>query len=124
MKPSGNKQGENHIGRRLFAKADVLLVIAILLAGAVLFYHQRVGRAEPVYAVVSSSGNYQIRVNLGHDREFPLPWNENVVLVVKNGSIAFLSSDCPDQICVKTGFIGSPGTRAVCLPNRVAVFVP
>ena len=110
--------------RRLFAKCDVILILAILLAGAILFYVQGNGREEPSYALISSSGHEDIRVNLGLDKKFPLPWNENVIFIVENGRVAFLASDCPDQICVNTGFIGHSGRRAVCLPNRVAVFIP
>ncbi|MFR5073321.1 MAG: NusG domain II-containing protein [Bianqueaceae bacterium] len=33
----------------------------------------------------------------------------------------FLSSDCPDQVCVRTGFISLAGQTAVCLPHRLVV---
>ena len=111
-------------GRRLIAKGEVFLITAILLAGAVLFCVQGIGGEEPRYAIISSAGQEDIRVDLGTDKKLPLPWNENVIIIVENGQVAFLSSDCPDQICVNTGFIGHSGRRAVCLPNRVAVFVP
>jgi hypothetical protein len=43
------------------------------------------------------------------------------ILVVRERKIRFTWSDCPDQVCVHTGWIGWSGQAAVCLPNRVMV---
>ena len=36
-------------------------------------------------------------------------------------SVRFSASDCPDQVCVRTGTLTRAGQTAVCLPNRVVV---
>ena len=46
---------------------------------------------------------------------------KTAVEMIKNGEIAFISSDCPDKVCVKTGWIGHNGEMAVCLPNRLSI---
>jgi hypothetical protein len=33
----------------------------------------------------------------------------------------FHASDCPDQVCVRTGKLRHAGQAAVCLPNRVVL---
>ncbi|NLX64175.1 MAG: NusG domain II-containing protein [Clostridiaceae bacterium] len=40
---------------------------------------------------------------------------------VNNGKIRFLSAECPDKVCVNTGWIDKPGQMAVCLPAGVII---
>lgn len=40
-----------------------------------------------------------------------------------NGKIRFVHADCPDQVCVNTGWIDRPGQIAVCLPAGVIIKV-
>ena len=40
-----------------------------------------------------------------------------------NGKIRFSHTDCPDQVCVNTGWIDRPGQIAVCLPAGVIIKV-
>ena len=63
----------------------------------------------------------QSRIDLTKDGDIRVPGRENVVLRVKKRSVAFIISDCPDKVCIKTGYISQPGQAAVCLPNRTAV---
>ncbi|MEA5010941.1 MAG: NusG domain II-containing protein [Angelakisella sp.] len=46
-----------------------------------------------------------------------------VSLEVKSGAVRFLESDCPDKICVNTGFLREDGDLASCLPNKVIVTI-
>lgn len=39
----------------------------------------------------------------------------------ENGKIAITEANCPDQLCVKRGFITSSLLPTVCLPNGVVV---
>ena len=58
------------------------------------------------------------------DRIFSLDEVPQVQLEIKEGRIRFLSSDCPDQTCVRSGFISRPGEYAVCLPHRLMIRIP
>lgn len=42
-------------------------------------------------------------------------------IVAEKNRICFLESDCPDKICVKTGWLSQPGEIAVCLPNKIII---
>lgn len=48
-------------------------------------------------------------------------YGKEVQLEVKNHRIAFISSDCPDKVCIHNGWLSREGEQAVCLPNRVSV---
>ena len=59
----------------------------------------------------------------GEGREYRVEKDGRLLslLSVRDGKIRFTWSDCPDQVCVHTGWIGWSGQAAVCLPNRVMV---
>ncbi len=40
-----------------------------------------------------------------------------------NGKIRVMESDCPQQICVKQGWIKSPNDMIVCVPNRTIIYL-
>lgn len=48
-------------------------------------------------------------------------YGHDVTLTIQDHRIAVSHSDCPDQICVKAGWLSKDGDRAVCMPNRVTV---
>ncbi|VBB07857.1 Hypothetical protein LUCI_3122 [Lucifera butyrica] len=43
------------------------------------------------------------------------------VIEVRGDRIRIREADCPDQICVRTGWASLVSQQIVCLPNRVAV---
>lgn len=45
------------------------------------------------------------------------------VILVEDGRLGFVKSDCPNQYCVHTGMISESGQTAVCLPNRVMIHI-
>jgi hypothetical protein len=108
-------------GRPLARRADAIAILAIaLLALAVwMFQSREAGDCFEIY----KDGVFALRVEPGPDREFSLPGYEHVVFSLKDGALAFLSSDCPDQICVKSGYLSRAGQTAACLPNRFTIRV-
>ena len=42
----------------------------------------------------------------------------NMVFEIKNHSIGVKESDCPDKICMRSGFMKESGSSAVCIPNK------
>jgi hypothetical protein len=56
-------------------------------------------------------------------REIILPGKYHEIVEVEPGRIRFKQADCPDKICVKTGWLENPGDTAVCLPNRAVIAI-
>lgn len=110
---------------KFFKKAD-LIVIAVLLAASAagfaayrFFYVKASPKAEIYY---DSSLVQTVDLGAGADKRFSIPQNKNVVFhVTSDGKIRFEESDCPDKICIRTGWIGTVGESAACLPNRIIV---
>ena len=42
-------------------------------------------------------------------------------VTVRPGSIGITDADCPDRVCVHTGFISSGTIPVVCLPHRLII---
>ena len=43
------------------------------------------------------------------------------IILVEKGRIRFEEADCPDKVCVKTGWLSEKGKAAVCLPNKTII---
>lgn len=106
--------------RALFSQRDLPLVgLLLVLAGGVFFLCQA-SESAGVYAEIRA-GDVRTLLPLGEARTYPVPGQPDVVIAVRGGTAAFEHSDCPDQICVKTGALSLPGQSAACLPNRVTL---
>ena len=111
--------------RRLFNRKDVLIIAAVLLLSVPLLIIRQVRTSEndDVWAKLNFQNQPPMIIDLSEDREFVIESLSNVRFKVQDGRIAFIASDCPDQICVRRGFLHRPGQRAACLPNRVSILI-
>ena len=109
---------------RLIKKQDVLLIAVLLAAAARLAVWFQFRPAGLLVAVVEQDGAVVRRIDLdrqARDEEIDLGGPYHVKLLAEPGAISFLSSDCRDKTCVRTGKLTKPGQTAVCLPARISV---
>lgn len=110
------------MNRKLINKKDFIIIILILLLAFTVYFiankfiYKTSATAEIIY-----DGKVIQTVDLNKDCVFSPQGFQNIKFQIKNGSIAFIESDCPDKICVNTGFINSTGQNAVCLPNKMVL---
>ncbi len=106
-----------------FLKLRDIIIIAIVAAIAVMFYlffPQQEGNT----ATVQYNGDTVTTVNLDSYRgSVDIPQQPQVDIEVTEEGIKFVHSDCPDKVCVNTGFISNSGQVAACLPNRIVISV-
>lgn len=95
-------------------------------AGA-LFARTLFKKNQGATAVVSVGGRDVLTVDLAEDAdpyEIDLsPYGVGVILEVREHTIRFQRSDCPDQICVHTGRLSGDTDIAICMPNQTAVMM-
>jgi hypothetical protein len=53
-------------------------------------------------------------------QQYPMD-DGDVIIEAEQGRIRFLESDCPNQICVYTGWIDKANQVSACLPNKILV---
>lgn len=108
--------------KRLITKRDALIIAVILAAGlltAVLFgTHSKSGSK----AVISVDGKTVETITLSSiSGTYEIDEAKGAVIEMKDGEICVNSSDCPDKICVNTGYISKKGERIVCLPKKLII---
>ncbi len=65
-----------------------------------------------------------IRLRPGYHEELRLGGQERYNLIVAdNGRVRIAEADCPDQVCVRTGWVSLAPQQIVCLPYRVVIKV-
>ena len=110
--------------RKWFRPADLILLAAAAAVCLVLLLWQHSAGNADYTAVIEQDGQELRRISLSaltQEERIDLGGDCHVVLLAEPGAISFLSSDCPDQICVRTGKLTKPGQAAVCLPTRISV---
>lgn len=101
--------------------------IAALLAAAVLWMVRPQPRGPHLVATVAVENREVMTVDLetAEDQEFSILDETGLPITfqVREHAIRFLESDCPDKICIHTGFLKNDLDVASCLPNRTTLFV-
>ena len=110
------------IKRKLINKRDILLFV-LLICVAVLTWFIRSDSHGQAQAQININGQTVMIIDLSTDRRIVIESLPSVYFEVRDGAAAFIKSDCPDQICVQSGFLQRPGQIAACLPNRVSLTI-
>lgn len=111
---------QNHFQRKLFRPTDLLWAALIAAAALLLLLLFSPSSAKPTASIYLEDrllGTY----SLEEDRVFSLEECPGITFEIRDGAIRFASSDCPDQTCVRTGFLSRSSQYAVCLPHRVSI---
>lgn len=112
---------------RIVRAADLLpaagaVVLALCLTFGRTWWTSAGGQAT--HAVVTVAGSTWRTVDLSQDASYPLQASGgHMVVEVAGGAVRVRASDCPDQVCVLTGWISTPGDMVVCVPYRVVIQV-
>ena len=98
--------------------------IALLMLG--IFFIMEHLQGPQAYALISVDGNNvrEIELQSAPDQQISLSeYGAEVVLEISDHRMRFLSSDCPDHLCIGFGWLDHQPQSAVCMPNRVAVTI-
>ena len=111
--------------RKLFKdkkrKIDIILIGALLLVSAVLYFVFSSGTAGGE-AVVRVKDEVVERPKLSDSGTYPLNGGTNV-LVIEDGYAYIVEAHCPDKYCMRQGKIHYTGQCLTCLPNKLTVTI-
>ncbi len=104
-------------------KRDVVSII-ILLSGFLMLFILFQLNSPGAVAHVEYNGNRIMELSLsGEQSEIAMPHNENIIISYGSDGVCFISSDCPDKVCIAAGYLSLNGEVAACLPNNTVVSV-
>lgn len=102
----------------------VVLGVMLLASAAFLL---RPGSAERLTATIQVDGKVvrELRLDTAADEVFSIEEQTGLPIEfeVRDHAIRFLHSDCPDKICINSGFLRRDMDIASCLPNRAVLSV-
>ncbi|MFL0194298.1 NusG domain II-containing protein [Clostridium sp. WILCCON 0269] len=110
-------------------KLAALLIIALLvISTAGVFIYKSYIEGSSKIAVIKQNGTVIKTINLNSikdNEEFIIKYDGNHFnkIRVEKGRISIIDADCPDKICVKTGWISNPGQNIVCLPHKLIISI-
>ena len=56
------------------------------------------------------------------NRTFVIPYGgSSNTIEIRDGRIRVLEAECPDKVCVRTGWLSSSAIPIVCLPNHLEI---
>ena len=103
--------------RRLFKVSDAAVFLVLLLLALIFFILKSNNKGEAVEIWVEGK-MYQ---SLPLDKPFELELECDVTIKGDGESAYFVSSDCPDKVCINTGKLSEEGEWAACLPNETVI---
>jgi len=112
----------------MLKKGDLFIVLIVIIMIAVSFVGVSVfrGREDDGHktALIIRDGKEIRRIDLDavdEPIEITVDGDYNNTIIAEKGRIRFMEADCPDKVCVDTGWLYKTGDMAVCLPNKVMI---
>lgn len=112
---------------KMLKKADILLILCLLLLSLIPLARWVGRQPDNLYADITVDGRLERRVPLSSHQgreiftiETP---NGSNTICVEDASIAVISADCADAVCISTGKASHPGDIIACLPHRLIIEV-
>lgn len=101
----------------------IIGVILLLSAGAALYLALR--GAPGTVANIYQDGKCIYSVDLSQVEEpftLPVTCEEGTnTIAIEPGRICIQDADCPDQVCVKSGWLKNSASPIVCLPHKLVI---
>mgnify|MGYP000075787277 FL=1 len=107
---------------KIIKKADIVLFVCLVLAGAVMSLAALTSGKEGANVVITVDGSVYGTYPLSEDREITVSRNGHMnKITIKDNTVQMSEADCSNRLCIKTGRISRTNEAIVCLPNRVMV---
>jgi hypothetical protein len=104
-------------------KGDFLIIALVLAFAVSIALYFLLPKGTENIALITQDGKIlkQLDLTTAQDETFVLDVNGHYKLEILNKKLRIVEADCPDKVCVATGYIGKAGQIIVCLPNKLAI---
>ena len=104
------------------ARADIILISVILVVALIAVGIMLLTRREGNVAVVEINGERVAEYSLSKNGKYELNGGTHS-LVIEDGMAYIEQADCPKQVCVNTGRVGSVGQSISCVHYKLVVII-
>ena len=101
---------------------DTLLILTLLLIGIILLFVLRGQSNEGSYVIIMYQNEETARFSLASDGIYNINNGKNKIEIL-GGKVRMTYADCPDELCIRQGWIEYDGQSIICLPNKITVMV-
>ena len=101
---------------------DTLLILTLLLIGIILLFVLRGRSNEGSYVIIMYQNEEKARFSLASDGIYDINNGKNRIEIL-GGKVRMTYADCPDELCIRQGWIEFDGQSIICLPNKITVMV-
>lgn len=114
--------------RRVFIRSrDFFVLFALIGLALVLFFvtwSTRTSSASVAKIYYDGQLLEVVELTSGTERDFLFDVDSSIVIrQFADQSIAFMASDCPDRVCIRSGKLRRPGEFAACVPNHFLIVI-
>ena len=110
--------------RLKFKLGDILIILVIVVLAIFLLITSYEKNTIAKTAIITQNNKVLSRIRLDQitgRSTVNYAGQYQGTIEAENGRIRFSHAECPDQVCVHTGWITRPGQIAVCLPAGVII---
>lgn len=107
-----------------FHRTDAAVLIFTAIAAVLCLVWYTFPRSSGTVGVVTSPTG-EARYSLSEPAQFTVAGANGLTVTVQieAGRVRVLHSDCPDHVCVQSGWLSQNGQASVCVPAAVSVRV-
>ena len=108
-------------------KITAIVIACILVISSVcVFAYMKFSAGSHHIAEIKQDGKVIKTVDLdkvkdGQDIRISYDTDHYNIVRIEKGRIRITDADCPDKVCVKTGWITQPGQSVICLPHKLII---
>ena len=102
----------------------ILVLTAVLFGGSLLWSLWILRPADSRIVEVVRDGEVLYTFDLDHaeDQRLVVTYGQSSnTILIESGKICVETAECPDQTCVKMGWLHSDNLPIVCLPNHLMI---
>jgi len=108
-------------------KADLIFVLALgLIITIIWLWNSSHESKQELVAEIIRHGQVIRKIDLNKietPEYITLEDGIKMTILAEKGRIRVLHADCPNKICVKSGWLTEPGDAAVCIPSDTIVII-
>lgn len=98
------------------------IAVILILSTALLLYYRRnaSGTVANIYLDNSCIRSIDLRTAKNETFTVESEWGSNTICV-ENGGICIIDADCPDRVCIASGWLSEAAIPIVCLPHKLVI---